>query len=92
MTYRQDSDIVHYYGRYISGNLPYTKQGHEAVDFYLSKENNQSTFDVEKEFKLRENKILWVVSNCNAHSKRLTIAKKHKLPNSTYIINEAQTT
>lgn len=75
MTYRQDSDIVHAYGRYIARNLSHTIRDYQAVDFYLSKQNNQSTFDITKESKLRENKILWVVSNCNSRTKRHDIAE-----------------
>ncbi|CAF0726358.1 unnamed protein product [Rotaria sp. Silwood1] len=74
MTYRQDSDIVHDYGRYIPRNLSHTIRDHQAIDFYLSRKNNQSTFDVENEFKIRENKILWIVSNCNTRTKRHKIA------------------
>ncbi|CAF1068708.1 unnamed protein product [Rotaria sordida] len=74
MTYRQDSDIVHYYGRYIARNLSYTIRDYQTNDFYLSRKNNQSTFDVDNEFKNRNNKILWIVSNCKTRTKRHKIA------------------
>ncbi|CAF2074706.1 unnamed protein product [Rotaria magnacalcarata] len=74
MTYRQDSDIIHDYGRYIARNLSYTIRDYQAVDFYLSNETNQSTFDVGKEFSARENKILWIVSNCKTRTNRHQIA------------------
>jgi hypothetical protein len=48
MTYRQDSDIIHDYGRYIFRNLSYTIHDYQAVDFYLSSKDNQSTFDVQQ--------------------------------------------
>ena len=70
MTYRQDSDIIHDYGRYLSRNLSHTLRDHQAIDFYLSPTTNQSTFDVQQEFRLRQNKILWFVSNCNTRTKR----------------------
>ncbi|CAF3320249.1 unnamed protein product [Rotaria sp. Silwood2] len=76
MTYRQDSDIVHDYGRYIARNLSYTIRDYQVIDFYLSKKNNQSTFDANKESKIRENKILWIVSNCNTRTKRHKLSVK----------------
>ena len=74
MTYRQDSDIVHDYGRYITRNRSATIRDHQTVDFQLSPINNQSTFDVEKEFQTRENRILWFVSNCETRTKRHRVA------------------
>ena len=74
MTYRQDSDIVHDYGRYILRNRSHTIRDSQAVDFYLSSTNNQSTFDVTREFQTRKNRILWFVSNCHARTKRHEIA------------------
>jgi glycoprotein 3-alpha-L-fucosyltransferase len=76
MTYRQDSDIVHSYGRYISRNLSHTIHDHQSIDYYLSSNNNQSTFDIKKEFHSRQNRILWIVSNCQARTKRNNIAKE----------------
>jgi len=76
MTYRQDSDIVHDYGRYIARNLSYTIRDYQAVDFYLSSKDNQSTFNIEKEFQSRQNKILWFVSNCRAQTRRHKIAEE----------------
>jgi hypothetical protein len=76
MTYRQDSDIVHDYGRYIPRNLSYTIRDYQAVDFYLSSKDNQSTFNIEKEFTHRQNPILWFVSNCNTRTKRDKIANE----------------
>jgi hypothetical protein len=58
MTYRQDSDIVHDYGQYIARNLSYKIRDYQAVDFYLSSKDNQSTFNIEKEFTHRKNPIL----------------------------------
>jgi hypothetical protein len=78
MTYRQDSDIVHSYGRYISRNLSYTIHNYQSIDFYLSSNDNKSTFDIKKEFHSRKNRILWFVSNCNAQTKRNEIAKELK--------------
>jgi glycoprotein 3-alpha-L-fucosyltransferase len=76
MTYRQDSDIIHDYGRYIFRNLSYTIHDYQAVDFYLSSKDNQSTFDVQQQFSSRQNKILWFVSNCNTRTKRHKIAEE----------------
>jgi hypothetical protein len=76
MTYRQDSDIVHDYGRYIARNLSHTIHDYQAIDFYLSSKNNQSTFDVKKEFRFRKNKIIWFVSNCRTRTKRHKIAEE----------------
>jgi hypothetical protein len=76
MTYRQDSDIVHDYGRYIARNLSHTIRDYQAVDFYLSSKDNRSTFDIEKEFQFRKNKIIWFVSNCKARTKRHQIAEE----------------
>jgi len=79
MTYRQDSDIVHDYGRYIARNLSYTIHDYQAVDFYLSSKDNRSTFDIEKEFQFRKNKIIWFVSNCKTRIKRHKIVEElHK--------------
>jgi len=78
MTYRQDSDIVHSYGRYIFRNLSYTIRDYQSIDNYLSSKNNQSTFDIKKEFPRRQNRILWIVSNCNARTKRNEIANDLK--------------
>lgn len=75
MTYRQDSDIVHDYGRYITRNLSHTIRDDQAVDFYLSSKDNRSTFDTKIEFQTRKNKILWFVSNCRTQTKRHEIAK-----------------
>jgi hypothetical protein len=85
MTYRQDSDIVHDYGRYIARNQSATIRDHQAVDFYLSSTNNQSNFDVEKEFQARENRILWFVSNCHARTKRHQIAAQL---NASFLIDQ----
>lgn len=74
MTYRQDSDIVHDYGRYIARNLSHTISDHQFIDYYLSNETNQSTFNIEKEFQSRKNKISWIVSNCHARTNRHKIA------------------
>ncbi|CAF1253083.1 unnamed protein product [Adineta steineri] len=74
MTYRKDSDIIHDYGRYIPRNLSYTIRDYQAVDFYLSSKDNQSTFHIEKEFENRQNEILWFVSNCKSRTKRDKIA------------------
>ena len=76
MTYRQDSDIVHDYGRYVSRNRSSTIRDHQLVDFYLSPKDNRSTFDVDKEFHRRENRIAWFVSNCKARTKRDQVAKQ----------------
>lgn len=76
MTYRQDSDIVHDYGRYIARNLSYTIHDYQSVDFYLSSKDNQSIFNIEKEFHLRQNKTLWFVSNCRSQTKRHMIAEE----------------
>src|SRR3984957_3479943 len=76
MTYRQDSDIVHDYGRFILRNRSQTIRDHQSIDFYLSSIDNRSTFDIKKEFTNRENRILWFVSNCNAQTKRYQIAKQ----------------
>ncbi|CAF4342395.1 unnamed protein product, partial [Rotaria sordida] len=54
MTYRQDSDIVHSYGRYIFRNLSYTIRDYQSNDYYLSSHNNQSTFNTRKEFSFRK--------------------------------------
>ncbi|CAF4986851.1 unnamed protein product [Rotaria sp. Silwood1] len=78
MTYRQDSDIIHSYGRYISRNLSYTIRDYQSIDFYLSSYNNQSTFNIKQEFSSRKNRILWFVSNCNARTKRNKIAENLK--------------
>ncbi|UJR25699.1 hypothetical protein I4U23_007050 [Adineta vaga] len=86
MTYRQDSDIVHAYGRYIARNLSYTIHDNQVIDFYLSSKNNRSTFDIEEEFRRRENKTLWFVSNCRARTQRYKIADKlsQYFPNDRY--------
>jgi len=76
MTYRQDSDIVHSYGRYVPRNRSDTIHDRQSVDFYLSPINNRSTFDIQQEFTSRQNRILWIVSNCNARSKRYQIAQQ----------------
>ena len=76
MTYRQDSDIIHDYGRYIPRNLSQTIEDYQAIDFYLSPKDNQSTFDTEHEFASRNNKILWFVSNCRTRTKRHLIAEE----------------
>ena len=76
MTYRQDSDIVHAYGRYIARNLSHTVRDSQAVDFYLSPSDNRSTFDIEKEFRVRQNKTLWFVSNCHARTPRYRAAEQ----------------
>jgi len=78
MTYRQDSDIVFNYGRYIFRNLSYTIRDYQLIDFYLSSNDNKSTFDIKKEYSSRQNRILWFVSNCNARTKRNEIAKNLK--------------
>ncbi|CAF1259618.1 unnamed protein product [Rotaria sordida] len=78
MTYRQDSDIVHSYGRYIFRNLSYTIRDYQSIDYYLSSPNNQSTFNTRKEFSFRKNRILWFVSNCNTRTKRNEIAENLK--------------
>ena len=78
MTYRQDSDVVHSYGRYIFRNLSHTIVDHQFIDFYLSSRTNRSTFDVTKEFRFRQNRILWIVSNCKSRTKRTQIAKELK--------------
>jgi glycoprotein 3-alpha-L-fucosyltransferase len=78
MTYRQDSDIVHNYGRYILRNLSNTIRDYQSIDFYLSSIDNKSTYDIKKEFSSRQNRILWFVSNCNARTKRNKIAKELK--------------
>jgi glycoprotein 3-alpha-L-fucosyltransferase len=75
MTYRQDSDIVHDYGRFIARNLSHTIRDYQAVDFYLSSKDNRSTFNTKIEFKNRKNEILWFVSNCHTRSKRHQIAE-----------------
>jgi glycoprotein 3-alpha-L-fucosyltransferase len=74
MTYRQDSDIVHSYGRYIARNLSHTIRDYQSIDYYLSIKDNRSTFDIKKEFLNRENKISWFVSNCRSLIKRHEIA------------------
>ena len=76
MTYRQDSDIVHDYGRYIARNLSHTIRDHQAIDFYLSSKDNRSTFDSNVEFHNRKNKIVWFVSNCHTRAKRHDIAEQ----------------
>ena len=76
MTYRQDSDIVHSYGRYIHRNLSYTIRDHQSTDYYLSPTTNQSTYELTGEFHRRQNRILWIVSNCNARSKRNELARQ----------------
>jgi hypothetical protein len=76
MTYRQDSDIVHDYGRYITRNLSYTIRDYQSVDFYLSSKDNRSTYDIEKEYRSRKNQILWFVSNCRSRTKRHQIAEE----------------
>jgi hypothetical protein len=78
MTYRQDSDIVHSYGRYIFRNLSNTIRDYQSIDYYLSSIDNKSTYDVKKEFSSRQNRILWFVSNCNARTKRNQIGKELK--------------
>jgi glycoprotein 3-alpha-L-fucosyltransferase len=78
MTYRQDSDIVHSYGRYIFRNLSYTIRDYQSIDYYLSSKNNRSTFDIAKEFSRRQNRILWIVSNCKTRTKRNEIANDLK--------------
>ena len=76
MTYRQDSDIVHAYGRYVPRHLSHTIRDHQAIDFYLSPKDNQSTFDVPKEFQTRQSRILWIVSNCNTPTRREQVAEQ----------------
>jgi hypothetical protein len=76
MTYRQDSDIVHDYGRFIARNLSQTIRDYQAIDFYLSPKNNRSIFNKKIEFENRKNKILWFVSNCHTRSKRHQIAEE----------------
>lgn len=77
MTYRQDSDIVHDYGRYIARNLSHTiRATSRTVDYYLSSNDNRSTFNTNKEFIHRKNRILWFVSNCRARTKRHELAKQ----------------
>ena len=76
MTYRQDSDIVHDYGRYILRNLSYTIRDYQSIDYYLSKKDNKSTFNIEEEFSNRKNEILWFVSNCYARIQRDKIAEE----------------
>jgi glycoprotein 3-alpha-L-fucosyltransferase len=76
MTYRQDSDIVHSYGRYILRNLSSTIRDHQSSDYYLSSTTNQSTFNITSEYHRRENRILWIVSNCHARSRRNELARK----------------
>ncbi|CAF0854568.1 unnamed protein product [Adineta ricciae] len=75
MTYRQDSDIVHSYGWYIARNMSYAIHDMQAIDFYLSPNDNQSLYDIENEFQQRKNKTLWFVSNCHARSRRYNIAQ-----------------
>lgn len=76
MTYRQDSDIVHSYGRYILRNLSSTIRDHQSTDYYLSSTTNQSTYNITSEYHRRENRILWIVSNCNARSQRNQLARQ----------------
>ena len=76
MTYRQDSDIVHNYGRYLRRDRSSTIRDHQSVDFYLSPKDNRSTFDVKKEFRRRENRIAWFVSNCHTRTQRDRLAKQ----------------
>ena len=75
MTYRQDSDIVHDYGRYLARNQSHTIRDAQAVDFYLSAKDNRSTFDISEEFRKRKNQIVWFVSNCHSRTKRHEVAK-----------------
>ncbi|CAF1363126.1 unnamed protein product, partial [Didymodactylos carnosus] len=75
MTYRRDSDIWHTYGKYIHRNLSRSINDAQCVDFYNSP-NNQSTFNIPNEFLKRKNRILWIVSNCNAKTYRNQIALK----------------
>lgn len=74
MTYRQDSDIVHDYGRYILRNRSSTIRDHQAVDFYLSSTTNRSAFNISVEFSKRKNRILWFVSNCHTRTARHRVA------------------
>lgn len=74
MTYRQDSDIVHAYGRSVARNQSHTIRDFQAVDFYLASSDNRSTFDIENEFRVRENRSVWFVSNCRARTPRNQIA------------------
>ena len=78
MTYRQDSDIVHSYGRYIFRNMSYTIRDYQLVDYYLSPKDNRSSFAIQNEFSRRKNRILWIVSNCKARTKRNQIANELK--------------
>lgn len=75
MTYRQDSDIVHDYGRYILRNQSHTIRDVQVVDFYLSANDNRSTFDINDEFRKRKNEIVWFVSNCRSQTQRHEFAK-----------------
>ena len=79
MTYRADSDIVHNYGRYIAHNQSKGIRDRQSIDGYLSSTGNQSTFDSKREFSLRQNRILWFVSNCQARSRRNDLAAQIKL-------------
>ena len=76
MTYRQDSDIVHSYGRVVRRNFSSTIYDHQSIDIYLDVKTNQSTFDVAREFSERKNRIAWFVSNCQAKNQRNRLGKK----------------
>ena len=76
MTYRQDSDIVHDYGRYIPRRLSSDVRDRQLADFYLSPKDNRSTYNVTNEFRTRRNRILWFVSNCKTRTLRHKIANE----------------
>lgn len=85
MTYRQDSDIVHSYGRVIPRNASSIVPEKQTVDFYLSPATNLSTFNSHEEYIRRQNRILWLVSNCHSKTRRDEIAK---LINHSYPIDQ----
>jgi hypothetical protein len=58
--------------------MSYTIRDYQSIDYYLSSKDNQSTFEIPNEFSRRKNRILWIVSNCNARTKRNEIANKLK--------------
>lgn len=76
MTYRQDSDIIHSYGRYIDRNDSSNLRDRQTFDRYLSPRDNRSTFNVTNEFVQRENRIVWFVSNCDARNDRNRLANE----------------
>ncbi len=62
--------FIHFHTHTLARNLPYKIRNYQAVDFYLSSKDNQSTFNIKKGFTHRKNPILWFVSNCNTRTKR----------------------